>query len=133
MASGAPIAGGGLDLLAGGRDEAGLPLGDDDVAEQLLLLFAGYETTASAQSCLLLTLLQHPAELDGRKEKIDSLAWPPEEGEAGTATDAFRAPRLDAVGKEVMRLIPPVGGFFRRTREPIALAGLLVRPFSKAS
>jgi hypothetical protein len=38
MASGAPIAAGGLDLLAGGLDEAGLPLGDDDVAEQLLLL-----------------------------------------------------------------------------------------------
>jgi cytochrome P450 len=34
------------------------------VAEQLLLLlFAGYETTASALSCLVLTLLQHPAEL----------------------------------------------------------------------
>jgi hypothetical protein len=63
-AAGAPLASGGLDLLAGGLDEAGLPLGDDDVAEQLLLLlFAGYETTASALSCLLLTLLQHPAEL----------------------------------------------------------------------
>lgn len=55
MASGAPLAAGGLDLLAGGLDESGLPLGDDDVAEQLLLLlFAGYETTASALSCLLL-------------------------------------------------------------------------------
>jgi cytochrome P450 len=30
------------------------------------------------------------------------------------------------VVKEVMRLTPPVGGFFRRTREPIALAGVLV-------
>ena len=39
---------GGLDLLSGGLDEAGLPLDDDDLAEQLLLLlFAGYETTAS--------------------------------------------------------------------------------------
>ncbi len=47
------------------------------------------------------------------------MACPPEEGEAGTATDAFRAPRLDAVGKEVMQLTPPVGGFFRRTRAPM--------------
>jgi cytochrome P450 len=36
---------GGLDLLAGGLDEAGIPLTDEDLAEQLLLLlFAGYET-----------------------------------------------------------------------------------------
>ena len=33
------------------------------------------------------------------------------------------APRLDAVVKEVMRLTPPVGGFFRRTQAPIQLAG----------
>jgi hypothetical protein len=38
----------------------------------------------------------------------------------------LRAPRLDAVVKEVMRLTPPVGGFFRRTRKPVALAGVLV-------
>jgi cytochrome P450 len=126
-ASGAPLAAGGLDLLAGGLDEAGLPLGDDDVAEQLLLLlFAGYETTASSLSCLLLTLLQHPAEMAWLQEELDTLPWPPAEGEAVTAYDALRAPRLDAVVKEVMRLTPPVGGFFRRTREPIALAGVLV-------
>ncbi|MCX5931535.1 MAG: cytochrome P450 [Cyanobacteria bacterium] len=126
-AAGAPLAAGGLDLLAGGLDEAGLPLGDDDVAEQLLLLlFAGYETTASSLSCLLLTLLQHPAELYWLQQELDGLPWPAAEGEAVTAYDALRAPRLDAVVKEVMRLTPPVGGFFRRTREPIALAGVLV-------
>jgi cytochrome P450 len=126
-ASGAPLAAGGLDLLAGGLDEAGLPLADDDVAEQLLLLlFAGYETTASSLSCLLLTLLQHPAEMAWLQEELDTLPWPAAEGEAVTAYDTLRAPRLDAVVKEVMRLTPPVGGFFRRTREPVALAGVLV-------
>ncbi|MCP9850692.1 cytochrome P450 [Cyanobium sp. Morenito 9A2] len=126
-AAGAPLAAGGLDLLAGGLDEAGLPLGDDDVAEQLLLLlFAGYETTASSLSCLLLSLLQHPAELAWLQQELDGLPWPPAPGEAVTAFEASRAPRLDAALKEVMRLTPPVGGFFRRTREPIALAGVLV-------
>jgi cytochrome P450 len=97
------------------------------VAEQLLLLlFAGYETTASSLSCLLLTLLQHPAEQAWLLEELDTLPWPPAEAEAVAAYDALRAPRLDAVVKEVMRLTPPVGGFFRRTRAPIALAGVLV-------
>jgi len=126
-AAGAPLAAGGLDLLAGGLDEAGLPLSDADVTEQLLLLlFAGYETTASSLSCLLLSLLQHPAELAWLQQELDGLPWPPEPGEAVTAYDSSRAPRLDAVVKEVMRLAPPVGGFFRRTREPIVLAGVLV-------
>lgn len=126
-AAGAPLSAGGLDLLAGGLDEAGLPLSDDDVAEQLLLLlFAGYETTASSLSCLLLSLLQHQAELAWLQQELDGLPWPPAQGEAVTAFDAIRAPRLDAVVKEVMRLTPPVGGFFRRTREPIALADVLV-------
>ena len=52
---------GGLDLLSGGLDEAGIPLDDDDLAEQLLLLlFAGYETTASSLSCLFRALLLNP-------------------------------------------------------------------------
>ena len=51
---------GGLDLLSGGLDEAGLPLNDDDLVEQLLLLFTGYETTASSLSCLFRALLLNP-------------------------------------------------------------------------
>ena len=108
-------------------DESGLPLADDDVAEQLLLLlFAGYETTASSLSCLLLALLQHPEQLAWLQEELDTLSWPAADGDAVNAFDTSRAPRLDAVVKEVLRLTPPVGGFFRRTQQPIGLAGVLV-------
>jgi cytochrome P450 len=126
-AAGRPQAAGGLDLLLGGVDEIGVPLGDADVVEQLLLLlFAGYETTASSLSCLMLTLLQHPEALAWLEEELEPLRWPPEAATAATALDPSRAPRLDAVVKEVMRLTPPVGGFFRRTAEPIALAGVRI-------
>jgi cytochrome P450 len=110
---------GGLDLLSGAVDEAGLPLTDDDLVEQLLLLlFAGYETTASSLSCLMAALLQHPQQAAWLQEEIEALPWPGFEGES--------TPRLTAVVQEVMRLNPPVGGFFRRTTAPLVLAGVQV-------
>ena len=115
---------GGLDLLAGGLDEAGLPLSDEDLVEQLLLLlFAGYETTASSLSCLMRELLMQPELLFWLREELNGLAWPPTD-DPTNSYDPGKAPRLQAVVNEVMRMTPPVGGFFRITTRPIALAGV---------
>jgi cytochrome P450 len=103
---------GGLDLLSGGLDEAGIPLDDDDLAEQLLLLlFAGYETTASSLSCLFRALLLNPKTETWLREGL---------------AESVRSPRLDATVLEVMRLTPPVGGFFRRSLASISLAGVAI-------
>ena len=113
---------GGLDLLSGGLDEAGLPLTDEDLVEQLLLLlFAGYETTASSLSCLMRALLLDQELMPWLDEELDQLTWPPQ-GDPTSAFDPNRAPRLQALSSEVMRMTPPVGGFFRQTVEPIGLA-----------
>ena len=110
---------GGLDLISGGLDEAGIPLDDDDLAEQLLLLlFAGYETTASSLSCLFRALLLYPEVLDWLQSDLISGPWP--------ATTAPQSQKLDATVLEVMRQTPPVGGFFRRSLYPIELAGVAV-------
>ena len=118
---------GGLDLLAGSLDEAGIPLTDKDLGEQLLLLlFAGYETTASALSCLMRELLLKPQIETWLREEIDILDWPPTPDQATMVYSPINAPRLDALVKEVMRFNPPVGGFFRRTKKSIILDDIVV-------
>jgi cytochrome P450 len=118
---------GGLDLLAGGLDERGVPLSDDDLVEQLLLLlFAGYETTASSLSCLMRALLLQPEVEGWLRDELQALPWPPAAEAAASTYDPREAPRLDALVQEVLRLTPPVGGFFRRTTQPISLAGVAV-------
>jgi hypothetical protein len=106
---------GGLDLLSDGLDEVDIPLDDDDLVEQLLLLlFAGYETTASSLSCLFRALLLNPDVQNWLLPELMASPWPFEA--------SHRSPRLDATVLEVMRLTPPVGGFFRRNLQPIELA-----------
>ncbi|MFZ0409316.1 MAG: cytochrome P450 [Cyanobium sp.] len=125
-AAGEPLAGG-LDLLSGGLDEAGLPLDDADVVEQLLLLlFAGYETTASSLSCLMTAVLQHPELEPWWQPELATLPWPPAPEQAASAYDPAAAPKLAALINEVMRLNPPVGGFFRRTTRELVLDGVAV-------
>jgi cytochrome P450 len=108
-----------ITVLADACDEAGLPLQDPDLADQLLLLlFAGYETTASALTMALLLLLQHPASLAWLQEETDAVAWPPND----RGLDQLETlPRLNAVIQEVLRLVPPVGGLFRRAKAPVRL------------
>ncbi len=106
---------GGLDLLSDGLDEVDIPLDDDDLVEQLLLLlFAGYETTASSLSCLFRALLLNPDVQNWLIPELMASPWPFEA--------SHRSPKLDATVLEVMRLTPPVGGFFRRNLQPIELA-----------
>ena len=110
---------GGLDLISGGLDEAGIPLDDDDLAEQLLLLlFAGYETTASSLSCLFRALLTQPQVLQWLLPELLAATWP-------AATNP-QSVRLDATVLEVMRQTPPVGGFFRRSLRSVELAEIEV-------
>ena len=110
---------GGLDLISGGLDEAGIPLDDDDLAEQLLLLlFAGYETTASSLSCLFRALLLHPDTMAWLRSDLEGSPWP--------ASSSPQSPKLDATVLEVMRQTPPVGGFFRRSLKAIELADVAV-------
>ena len=89
----------------------------------LLLLFAGYETTASSLSCLFLAVLQNQTLLPWLQNELNGLSWPPAVDQATPPYDPTMAPRLNAMVQEVMRLNPPVAGFFRRTTRPLVLDG----------
>ena len=84
----------------------------------MLLLFAGYETTASSLSCLFRALLLNPEVERWLLPELLASPWP--------FQTSHRSPRLDATVLEVMRLTPPVGGFFRRNLQPIRLADVEV-------
>ena len=68
-------------------------------------------------------LLIDPQLMPWLTEEVNLIQWPPEMDPV-TAYDCSKAPRLNALVSEVMRLTPPVGGFFRRTTRTVTLNGV---------
>jgi retinoid hydroxylase len=103
-----------LGLLLAAKDEEGNGLTLEELKDQvLLLLFAGHETLTSSLCSFCLLLAQHPqviAKLREEQEKV---------GFTGSLTMEMlkEMTYLEQVIKEVLRLIPPVGGGFRRVVE----------------
>lgn len=109
-----------LGLLLQARDEAGNGLSLTELKEQiLLLLFAGHETLTSAIASYCLLVAQHPAiweRLRAEQQSFDT-------GAPLTLDLLKQMPYLDQVLKEVLRLIPPVGGGFRKVLRSCEING----------
>jgi len=108
-----------LGILLQARDEQGQGLSLAELTDQvLLLLFAGHETLTSAIASLVLLLAQHsPVKQRARAEQAPFCCQPL------TAETLKQMPYLDQVLQEVLRLIAPVGGGFRRILQPCELGG----------
>ncbi|MGL5794205.1 MAG: cytochrome P450 [Waterburya sp.] len=109
-----------LGLLISAEDEAGNSLSLEELKDQvLLLLFAGHETLTSAIASFCLLTAQHPEVLEKLREEQASLKI------TGTPTleDLKNMTYLEQVIKEVMRIIPPVGGGFREVIETFEFGG----------
>jgi cytochrome P450 len=99
-----------LGILLQARDEEGNSLSLQELKDQvLLLLFAGHETLTSALASMCLLLAQHPEVLAAMRAEQQQLAGE----EALTLEQLKQMSYLELVLKEVLRLIPPVGGGFR--------------------
>lgn len=95
-------------MLVRSVDDAGRPMPDEELIDQLLtLLLAGHETTATALAWTFERLIRDPALLKRTAQAAadDDDAW------------------LDAVCKESLRVRPVVYQIGRRLTEPVELAG----------
>ena len=109
-----------LGLLIQAEDEAGNSLTLEELKDQvLLLLFAGHETLTSAIASFCLLTAQHPEVLDKLRAEQDRL----DIKETASLEDLKQMTYLEQVIKEVMRLIPPVGGGFRSAIETFEFNG----------
>ena len=109
-----------LGLLIKAEDEDGNKLTTAELKDQvLLLLFAGHETLTSAVASFCLLTAQHPevmAKLQAEQAQFKDL-------ETLTLDKIKEMTYLDMVIKEVMRIIPPVGGGFRKVIETFEFNG----------
>ena len=109
-----------LGLLIQAEDEEGNSLSLEELKDQvLLLLFAGHETLTSAIASFCLLTAQHPDVMQKLREEQDR------SNITGTPTleDLKSMTYLEQVIKEVMRLVPPVGGGFREAIETFEFGG----------
>jgi retinoid hydroxylase len=98
-----------LDLMLAARDDDGEGLPLEELKDQVLtLLFAGHETLTSSLASLCLLLSQHPAVLQRARQEQMEL-----KDQLLTVETLKQMPYLDQILKEVLRVIPPVGGGFR--------------------
>ncbi|MFZ5441162.1 MAG: cytochrome P450 [Myxococcota bacterium] len=114
-----------LSRLMFAKDEDGASLSDDELVGECNGLFvAGYDTGAQTLAWTLFLLAQHPAALGALQEELDATLH----GAPPTPADFARLPKLDAVIKESMRLLPAAPMLFMRVAQQQAKLGPHVVP-----
>jgi cytochrome P450 len=107
-----------LGVLTAARDEAGRPMTDQEVRDELMaLLFAGHETTASALTWALYCVHQQPeveAKLRAELERLADGAGP---------SEIAQLPYLTAVCQETLRLYSGVVAVVRVPKAPMDVMG----------
>ncbi|MHC5723004.1 MAG: cytochrome P450 [Nostoc sp.] len=113
-----------LSLLMAARDEAGQPMTDEELRDELLtLLVAGHETTATALAWALYWIHKLPSVRQKLLQELDSLGDDPD------PSIIFKLPYLNAVYSETLRIYPvAMLTFPRQVRTPISLGGYELEP-----
>jgi cytochrome P450 len=113
-----------LSLMMSARDEAGEPMTDLELRDELMtLLVAGHETTASVLTWALYWIDQLPQVRDKLLKELDSV-------DTNTDPSAIaKLPYLTAVCSETLRIYPIVANtFIRIVKSPMEIMGYKLEP-----
>jgi cytochrome P450 family 110 len=113
-----------LSLLMAAKDEAGKPMTDEELRDELMtLLVAGHETTATAIAWALYWVHKLPSVREKLLEELDGL------GDNPDPNTIFKLPYLNAVCSETLRIYPvAMMTFPRMVRTPVTLGGYELEP-----
>jgi cytochrome P450 family 110 len=108
-----------LSLMMAARDEAGQPMADEELRDELLtILFAGHETTATTLAWALYQIHRHPQVYETLIAELDGL------GDDASPMTVSQLPYLNAVCQETLRMYPVLPVIFPRiAKEPVQVAG----------
>ena len=108
-----------LSLLLSARDEAGQPMTDEELHDELMtLLVAGHETTASALTWALYWIHHLPDVQDKLLHELDTL------GDGVDPMEIARLPYLSAICSETLRIYPIAPStFIRILKSPMEIGG----------
>lgn len=108
-----------LAMLMQARDDAGEPMSDRELRDELMTaLAAGHETTATALAWSVERILLHPPVYERLREELDAAG-----GMDATPETIASLPYLDATIKEVLRLRPVVPAVGRVLQRPMTIGG----------
>jgi cytochrome P450 len=109
-----------LGQLVAARDEAGRPLADEQLRDELItLLVAGHETTANALSWTLHEVITHPAVREALLRELAEVV-----GDEPLGPEHLdHLPYLTATVQEGLRLHPVLGHVGRQLTAPLTIGG----------
>ncbi|MBW4495455.1 MAG: cytochrome P450 [Oscillatoria princeps RMCB-10] len=113
-----------LSLMMAARDEAGEPMTDVELRDELLtLLVAGHETTATSLAWAFYWIHRLPQVREKLLQELDTL------GENPDPNAIFRLPYLNAVCSETLRIYPvAMLALNRLVKSPLQVAGYQLDP-----
>lgn len=113
-----------LSLLMSAQDEAGNPMTDRELRDELMtMMAAGYETTGTAMAWALYWIHHQPEVREQLLEKLDEL------GDSPDPMSIVQMPYLTAVCNETLRITPLLMVTLPRfVQEPVELLGYSLKP-----